>query len=137
MKTKARVSYQPNIKRKDHPFLVLISEDCEYWLTYSWHETRRQAQLAAQEINETDDWQPTLRDNDIEERTKYHLVTVTVTYHIEQAKTADEAIDIAKRTIYPPSHLDGVILEDYRDGFCSTVNKKEQGIECTEIVKWP
>lgn len=65
----------------------------------------------------------------------YHLVTVTVTYKIDGAGSCDEALDIAGRVILPAPHLDGVILDDYRDVFCSAINETEQGIECTEIVE--
>lgn len=51
---KARVSRQPDHNRDGYPFLVLISEDTEYWIIDSWHKTKRQAQAVAKDINETE-----------------------------------------------------------------------------------
>jgi len=69
------------------------------------------------------------------ETNRYHLVTLTVTYRVEEAKNNDEAIDIAVRTIQPPTNLDGVVLEDYCDWFCSHISETEEGIECLSITE--
>lgn len=69
------------------------------------------------------------------ETDKYHLVTVTVTYRIEEADSNDDAIDIAIRSITPPTNLDGVVLEDYRDWFCSHISETEEGIDLISITE--
>ena len=69
------------------------------------------------------------------ETNEYHLVTITVTYRVEEAGSNDDAIDIAAQCILPSTNLDGVVLEDYRDLFCSHVSETENGIECMSITE--
>ncbi len=69
------------------------------------------------------------------ETNEYHLVTITVTYRVEEAGSNNGAIDIAVQCIQPPTNLDGVVLEDYRDWFCSHVSETEDGIECMSITE--
>ena len=69
------------------------------------------------------------------ETDKYHLVTITVTYRVEEAESNDDAIDIAIRSIQPPTNLDGVVLEDYRDWFCSHISETEEGIDLISITE--
>ena len=60
----------------------------------------------------------------------YYLVTVTVTYRVEDVVSSDEAVSIMKHQLLPAPHLDGVLLEDIVDGFWSEVLETEEGIEC-------
>lgn len=65
---------------------------------------------------------------------KYHLVTVTVTYRIDEASTLSEAIDIAREVLRPRRHYFGVSLESEVNGFCSEIIEDEEtGIECKKI----
>lgn len=38
--------------KQGYAYTVVISEDGEYWMAISYHETRRQAQEAANDFNE-------------------------------------------------------------------------------------
>ena len=68
--------------------------------------------------------------------TTYHLVTVTVTYKVNDAVSVDEAVSIVEHTLIPSREIDGVYLENTKDGFCSLINETGDGISCVSITEW-